>query len=118
MKENERYGEIARAEGSWSTQQLAEFLQLISSLEDEATALNRGVERVAAVLDAEVAVLLRAGEVAAAVGFGPIGPSSSEVSAVVDGRSTTIRVEGIGRCPRDRGRARGGAASDRGRPSP
>ena len=54
---------------SLPTQQLAEFLALISCFNDERTATRKGIEHVAEVLDAEVAALVRGGAVIAAVGF-------------------------------------------------
>ncbi len=85
-------------QGGWATQQLAEFTQLISALEDEEAATLRGVERVAEVLDAEVAALIRSGEAVATVGFGAAGPRAGELTAVAEGRAQTLYVEGIGQC--------------------
>jgi diguanylate cyclase (GGDEF)-like protein len=84
--------------GSWATQQLAEFTQLISALDDEETATQRGVERVAEVLDAEVAALLSGGETVATVGFGAGGPRSGELAAVAEGASAELHVDGLGLC--------------------
>jgi hypothetical protein len=54
---------------SWTTRQLAEFLSVVSSFTDEEDALQGCVERAAAAIGTEVAVLLREGKVAASVGF-------------------------------------------------
>ena len=54
---------------SWTTRQLAEFLSVVSSFSDEDAALQGCVERAAAGMGAEVAVLIRDGTVAASVGF-------------------------------------------------
>lgn len=96
--DEEATGKDAAALGSWSTQQLAEFLQLISTLDDEATAIQRSVERVAEVFDAEVAALLRSGEPVATVGFGPSRPPSGELGRIGDSRPAVIHVEGVGEC--------------------
>jgi diguanylate cyclase (GGDEF)-like protein len=84
--------------GSWSTQQLAEFLQLISSFDDEPSAAQRGVERVAEALDAEVAALLRGDELDVDVGFGAIGPPTRDLLAVAGRRSATLAVPALGSC--------------------
>ena len=85
-------------EGSWSTQRLAEFMQFIASLDDEASALNRGLQRVAEVLDAEVAAILRNREVAAAVGFGPGGAPRDRIVAACERGAATLEIDGIGPC--------------------
>ncbi len=54
---------------SWSTQQLAEFLALVSSFADDASAVSGAAERAAEVLEAEIGAIVRDGSVAAAVGF-------------------------------------------------
>ncbi len=84
---------------SWPTQQLAEFLSLISCFNDERTATRRGIEHVAEVLDAEVAALVRGGAVIAAVGF-PEGQIPIEpLVAVAEGGTRTVAVGGVGECP-------------------
>jgi diguanylate cyclase (GGDEF)-like protein len=54
---------------SWATRQLAEFLSVVSSFTDERDALQGCVERAAAAIGTEVAVLIREGKVAAQIGF-------------------------------------------------
>ena len=54
---------------SWTTRQLAEFLSVVSSFTDEQDAVRGCVERAAAAVGAEVAVLIREGKVAASIGF-------------------------------------------------
>jgi diguanylate cyclase (GGDEF)-like protein len=56
---------------SWTTRQLAEFLSVVSSFNNEPDALQGSVERAAAAIGTEVAALVRDGEVAASIGFGP-----------------------------------------------
>jgi signal transduction histidine kinase len=60
------------AAGDWAAHQLAEFLALVSSFADEASAVHSAAERVAEALEAEVGVAVLHGEVRAAVGF-PLG---------------------------------------------
>jgi diguanylate cyclase (GGDEF)-like protein len=55
--------------GSWTTQQLADFLSVVSSFTEESDALRGGVERAAEAVDSEVAALVRNGRVDASIGF-------------------------------------------------
>jgi diguanylate cyclase (GGDEF)-like protein len=84
--------------GSWPAQQLTEFLALISSFEEEETAIVRGVERIAESLDAEVAALIRGGAVVASVGFPPGEAPPGVLGVATQGRGT-VEVPGLGRCP-------------------
>ena len=54
---------------SWSTQQLTEFLALVSSFGNAASAIRGAAERAAEVLEAEVVAIIRGGTVHAAVGY-------------------------------------------------
>jgi PAS domain S-box-containing protein len=82
----------------WSTQQLTGFLASVSSASDERTASRLAVERAAEALDAEVAALLRRGEVYASIGF-PSDPALEQVLAdVAEGRATTLVAPGLGEC--------------------
>jgi diguanylate cyclase (GGDEF)-like protein len=54
---------------NWTTQQLAEFLSLVSSFTEEQDAVRSGVERAAEAIDTEVAALVRHGRVEASIGF-------------------------------------------------
>jgi diguanylate cyclase (GGDEF)-like protein len=86
------------AGASWPTQELAEFLALISCFNDEATATRRGIERVAEVLDAEAAALVRGGGVIATVGFAEGEVPTKPLLAVADGSRGTLAVPGTGEC--------------------
>jgi diguanylate cyclase (GGDEF)-like protein len=88
----------AGAAESWSTQQLAEFSALISSLDDEETATVRGVERIAEVLEAEVAALLRGDKLLASVGFPAGREPAEELAALPEGEEGSLEVTGIGEC--------------------
>jgi diguanylate cyclase (GGDEF)-like protein len=83
--------------GTWSAQQLAEFLALVSSFPDEHSALLGGIERAAEAVEAEVAALVRDEDVAVAVGF-PRGrvPVQALVEAAA-GRAE-LEVPGVGPC--------------------
>ena len=85
---------------AWNTQQLAEFLEAVSSSESESSAAHAAVERAAEALDAEVAAIVRDREVVAAVGYPDGAAPVDELSAVVPGQpGGTIDVPGVGRCP-------------------
>jgi PAS domain S-box-containing protein len=84
---------------NWSTQQLTNFLAVVSSAEDERTASRVAVERAAEALDAELAALLRRGEVVVSIGF-PAGPTLEHaLGEVAEGRATSIMLPGLGECP-------------------
>ncbi|MGN6870540.1 MAG: putative bifunctional diguanylate cyclase/phosphodiesterase [Solirubrobacteraceae bacterium] len=55
--------------GTWSTQQLTEYLAVVSSVPEAATAAREAIERAAEALDAELGVVIQHGEVTASVGF-------------------------------------------------
>jgi diguanylate cyclase (GGDEF)-like protein len=74
---------------SWTTRQLAEFLSVVSSFTDEEDALQGCVERAAAAIGTEVAVLLREGKVAASIGF----PRGAEPVADLVEASGDLRFE-------------------------
>ncbi|MDX6697158.1 MAG: hypothetical protein QOE65_555 [Solirubrobacteraceae bacterium] len=83
---------------SWSTQQLAEFLALVSSFPDEASAVRGAVERAAEALDAEVAAIVSCGGLDASIGF-PAGTAPAAELAAIGARDTAeTDLPGLGRC--------------------
>jgi two-component system cell cycle sensor histidine kinase/response regulator CckA len=83
---------------NWSTQQLTGFLATVSSASDERAAIRLAVERAAEALDAEVAALLRRGEVFVSIGF-PSDPALERaLTDVAEGRTTTLMAPGLGEC--------------------
>jgi len=86
--------------GSWSTQQLTEFLALVSSFTDAAAASLGAVERVAEAVDAEVVALVRDGSVRAAVGFPADALPEGELLALAARGSSVrdARLTGLGAC--------------------
>ncbi len=88
---------ISETAGS-PTQQLAEFLALISCFNDERTATTKGIEHVAEVLDAEAAALVRGGAVIAAVGFADGEIPIDHLVAVADGSRHVLAVPGAVEC--------------------
>src|SRR3954451_348054 len=83
---------------NWTTQQLAEFLAVVSSCEDEASAVRGAAERAAQALDAEVAVVIVEGGVTASLGYPGGEASLADATAVLEGRSATLPVPGLGDC--------------------
>jgi diguanylate cyclase (GGDEF)-like protein len=82
----------------WHAQQLAEFLAVVSAYEDEASALDGAVERAAEALEAEVAAVVRHGDVAASVGFRAGRTPVAELVAAVAGAAPVLTVPGAGDC--------------------
>jgi signal transduction histidine kinase len=90
--------DFAPSPESWSTQQLAEFLAVVSSYEDEQSAIQVALERTAEALESEVAALIRGSSVEASIGF-PVGAvNETGLLAVREGRSDSIDVAGLGSC--------------------
>ena len=83
---------------NWSTPQLAEFLAVVSSFEDEASAVSGAAERAAQALDAEVAMVLVEGRLAASLGYPRSEAPLADALAVLEGRSDTLPVPGLGDC--------------------
>src|SRR3954468_19118035 len=65
--------------GHWSTQQLVEFLAVVSSSADEETAIRAAVERAAEALDAELGALGRNGALSVTIGV----PADEELEAAM-----------------------------------
>jgi signal transduction histidine kinase len=85
---------------AWSTQQLAEFLAAVSSSKSEASAALAAVERAAEALDAEVAAIVRGGDLVASVGFPDGAAPVAELAAVAPGAANcALAVPGVGTCP-------------------
>jgi diguanylate cyclase (GGDEF)-like protein len=85
--------------GGWATQQLAEFVAVVTTAADEHTAIRSGVERVAEALDADAAALMSGADLAHSVGW-PLGAAPLEVlrASAVGTRSLacTVPVPGLG----------------------
>jgi PAS domain S-box-containing protein len=89
---------IGLAPANWSTQQLTGFLATVSSASDERTASRLAVERAAEALEAEVAALVRHGEVYVSIGF-PSDPALERALVdVAEGRTTMLVAPGLGNC--------------------
>ena len=89
---------MPRSPESWSTQQLAEFLEIVSAFTTESDAIRGGVERAAEALDAEVAALVENNEVLASIGF-PGGAAPAEpLVAAARKRSAELDLPVVGQC--------------------
>jgi signal transduction histidine kinase len=87
------------ASAAWSTQELAEFLGLVSSFESEDAAAAVAIERVTEALEAEVAAIVLDGRPTAVVGYPEGMAPAEELAAVASGASRELTVPGAGRCP-------------------
>jgi diguanylate cyclase (GGDEF)-like protein len=83
---------------SWTTQQLAEFLSVISSFTDEPAALQGCVERAAETMDTEVAALVREEEVVASIGFPAGAVPEDELLAAAAERRFECELGDLGVC--------------------
>jgi diguanylate cyclase (GGDEF)-like protein len=80
----------------WAGHKLAEFLALISDFSDETAATRRGVERIAEVLDAEAAALLRSDKLVASIGFGADAKPVDRLLAIASGRESKLELPTLG----------------------
>ena len=88
---------MPRSRPDWSTQQLAEFLALVSSCTDIGEATQSAVQRAAEALEAEVGALIRDGAVEASTGFPEGHVPYHEIVAVDREERDWIDVFGLGR---------------------
>jgi diguanylate cyclase (GGDEF)-like protein len=88
--------------GTWSTQQLAEFLAVVSTAADADVAMRSGVERVAEALSADAVALVHANEVLYSVGW-PAGGAPVEAIRIASisapGTGSLVTVPGLGDLP-------------------
>jgi diguanylate cyclase (GGDEF)-like protein len=88
--------------GSWSTQQLAEFLAVVSTAADEDATLRSGVDLVAEALNADAVALVHANELLHSVGW-PAGAAPVQTilaaAASAPGAGPLLPVPGVGELP-------------------
>jgi GGDEF domain-containing protein len=84
--------------GSWSTQQLIEFLAVVSSCSDEQAAVRAAVERAAEAFESEVGAVVRGGRVVSAVGFPDGQAPQADLLAVAEGARAQLDLPGMGAC--------------------
>lgn len=83
---------------SWTTQQLTEFLALVSSFADQGSTVRGAAERAAEALDAEIGAVIDRGELAASIGF-PAGTApAAELIRLAARDSASADLPGVGRC--------------------
>jgi signal transduction histidine kinase len=83
---------------AWSTQQLAEFVAVVSTARTEIEAARVAVERTAEALDADVAAIVCGGELIAAVGFPEGSTPVAELEEARSGAGQPLDVPGVGEC--------------------
>jgi signal transduction histidine kinase len=84
---------------AWSAQLLNEFIAAVSSAGTEAAAARAAVEHAAEALDADVAAIVRGGELVAAVGYPEGRAPVAELEGVKPGVADAwLEVPGAGRC--------------------
>jgi diguanylate cyclase (GGDEF)-like protein len=83
---------------SWATQQLVEFLAVVSAYVEAPAALLGGAERAASALDAEVAAVVADGRVAVSIGFPEGDAPADALIELVSARGGTLALPGVGDC--------------------
>ena len=85
------------APSGWATQQLAEFLAVVTAAADEKAAVRDALERLAESFEADAGAFLQNGCVTASLG-GPGGAPTAELVAAGNNDRTSIDLSGVGRC--------------------
>ena len=89
---------MATSSSAWSTQQLTEFLAVVSSVPEPATATREALERAAEALEAELGAVVTGDAVIASFGF-PAGKAPvAELLEFTSGASEALELPGLGRC--------------------
>jgi signal transduction histidine kinase len=83
---------------TWSTQQLAEFVAVVSTAPTEAEAAQLAVERTAEAVDTDVAAIVYPGGLVAAVGYPENAAPIDELQAAGYGGTMRLDVPGVGKC--------------------
>jgi diguanylate cyclase (GGDEF)-like protein len=83
---------------SWTAQQLIEFMSLVSSFTDEASAVRAAIEHAAQALHACAGVAAGSGGVVAAVGFASGWRDGDPLAGLPRDYSGPVDVCGVGRC--------------------
>ncbi|MEA2256356.1 MAG: hypothetical protein QOG35_2401, partial [Solirubrobacteraceae bacterium] len=84
--------------GNWSTQQLAEFLAVVSAVPEPAAAVREAVERAAEALEAEVGAVVQDGAVTASVGFPAGAVPEDDLLALALAAADAADLPGLGPC--------------------
>ncbi len=83
---------------SWSTQQLTEFVTLVGAFEEEGGAIRAAIERAAEAFQAEVAAVVRDGELLASIGYDIESVPVEKLILAAAGEVPTLEVPGVGAC--------------------
>ena len=83
---------------SWSTQQLTEFVTLVGGFDDEEAAIRGAIERAAEAFEAEVAAVVRDGELLASIGYDIEAVPVDSLIAAAAGQLPMLEVPGVGVC--------------------
>ena len=84
--------------GSWTTQQLTDFLSVVSSFTEESDAIRSGVERAAEAVDSEVAALVRDGRVDTSIGFASGSVPVKELAEAAKAPRFQLELGELGLC--------------------
>ncbi|MGD0809304.1 MAG: EAL domain-containing protein [Acidimicrobiales bacterium] len=82
----------------WATQQLAEFLAVLTTAADENTAVTNALERLAESFDAEGGAFVRGRHVMSSLGWSTGHAHEAEILAVALGHRTNVEIPGAGLC--------------------
>src|SRR5258706_10172608 len=82
--------------GSWSTQQLSEFLVAVAACKDQAAAISGAIQWAAEALEAEIAAAVGDSGVLDSVGFPRGRVPEEELRGVAAQTSGELRVDGLG----------------------
>jgi diguanylate cyclase (GGDEF)-like protein len=83
---------------TWSSLQLAEFLSVVTSFADEASAHDRAIEEIAAALEAEVVAVVRGGAAVTHIGFGSRAAPLERLAAIAAERPEVGDLPHLGLC--------------------
>jgi diguanylate cyclase (GGDEF)-like protein len=89
---------MAASSANWWTQQLAEYLAVVSSVDDAATARSCAVERATEALEAELGALVVRGKVVASLGFAAGHEPECELARVAEEMADRAEFPGLGPC--------------------
>ena len=89
---------MSPSSSSLPTQELAEFLAVVSTHQEPARAIRAAVEQAALAFDAEVGAVVRAGVVLAVIGFPAGGVPHDAIAAIARGEANMLEVPGAGTC--------------------
>ena len=84
--------------GGWSTEQLADFLAVVSASSSRREAVAAAIQRAAEAIDAEVAAVVTSGAVEAVIGFGEGAVPHAALVDATTGRGGTLDIPGVERC--------------------